>query len=283
MTRGNFGKNSFIFIVIVSIICGCSKHKPPVKKIAPPVSLPQSVAKTAAPAPQQPIVNDEKTKGAVPAPTGVLVYQPMFKWAKGDPTFQGTGFLVKTSSGKIVGVTSAHFVEFEGPAMTEATWLNVVDEKPAITFTHCYCRPETYDDSNPFDKKTDYLVFSNEKPDGKIQTLELDRRGRADKNERVWLPNKDASAPNGYTLIAGTVTMPRASSSMITFDDTFELQSQSGSPIISQKTGKVIGTLSSGGDSAGTTSIMIAPAKPILDAIDATPGHKPLQDSIGKK
>ena len=71
--------------------------------------------------------------------------------------------------------------------------------------------------------------------------------------------------------------------SIVVLDALIELVSQSGSPIISQESGRVIGTLSRGGEPVeGKTVLFLAPASGILKALIGANGFPRLQDVIGK-
>ena len=60
-------------------------------------------------------------------------------------------------------------------------------------------------------------------------------------------------------MVEGTVTDAGSKYSENLFKPPFELQSQSGCPLISQSSRKVIGTLAGGGPARGGISILIAP------------------------
>ena len=80
-----------------------------------------------------------------------------------------------------------------------------------------------------------------------------------------WLPVHDIFEPkNGQRLVGGTVDEVSIKMSSIVLDENIELRGRSGSPLISQSTGKVIGTLSRGGTIDGKAYILIAPSAGIL-------------------
>ena len=62
----------------------------------------------------------------------------------------------------------------------------------------------------------------------------------------------------------------------------FQLQSQSRSPIISQRTGKVVGTLARKGVINQTWALLLTPARAIRDAIAAATANPLLSDVVGK-
>ena len=72
----------------------------------------------------------------VSKPEGPLVFQPKLNWANDKVTHQGTGFLVQTPAGEIAGITSAHYINFDGPALSSVTWLEIPGYDPLITFEY---------------------------------------------------------------------------------------------------------------------------------------------------
>lgn len=220
----------------------------------------------------------------VPQPTGQLVFQPRFQFADGETTHQGTGFVVATADGQRVGVTSAHFLDFEGAPMVSAEWLAVPDDSEVFQFTHSLGAPGDGGQVGPdvFDLRRDYFIIVGDEPATvDCQPLELDDRPRPKVGERVWLPNKDADAPEGYEMVAGFVDEVADEYIGIELDDEIQLQSQSGSPIISQRTGKVLGTLARGGSDGGKTFLRLCPAKGILEVIAANPPTMKLEQAVG--
>jgi len=94
-----------------------------------------------------------------------------------------------------------------------------------------------------------------------------------------------AEAPKDE-LIAGHVTASDPTATIVELDRAVELMGHSGSPIISQATRQVIGTLSRGGDVDGKSTLILAPSHAIFRAMrDAeAAGDRPkLQDTVGKK
>jgi hypothetical protein len=101
-------------------------------------------------------------------------------------------------------------------------------------------------------------------------------------NERVMLPNKSDRETQGYEMREGRVVERDVGYLGVEFDTLFPLQSQSGSPLISKATGRVVGTLSRGGERLGKTVILVAPSSGILAAIRAGDQRFPLQTVVGK-
>jgi hypothetical protein len=112
--------------------------------------------------------------------------------------------------------------------------------------------------------------------------LTLDRRKSVEKGERIWLPNKDDEAELGFTLVEGAVTEVAEGYYTVVLDERIELQSQSGSPFIGQKTGGVIGTLSSASESEEKQEIFLTPASAIVAAIEGAKETPALRAVVGK-
>ena len=84
----------------------------------------------------------------------------------------------------------------------------------------------------------------------------MDPRTAIDPNERVYFHDKCAFAQKGYAVLEGAVIKTAPEQYQVMLDQDIKPESQSGSPVISQTTGKVIGivagTSESGDDAIGT-------------------------------
>ncbi|NQT17707.1 MAG: hypothetical protein HQ582_33435 [Planctomycetes bacterium] len=215
-------------------------------------------------------------------PDGPLLFQPAISFAGGETTYQGTGFFVATSTGRILGVTSAHFIDFEGSPMLSARWLSIPDEDVAAEFQYSFGPPGNEGTTEPVDLRPDYLILAGDEVAPPHKPLVLDGRPQPKTGERVWLPDKDYDSEKGHTLVAGSVAEAAPEYVLVVLDERIELQSQSGSPVISQQTGKVIGTLSRGGDSEGESFLILCPSRSILSAIERDAPAIPLREAVGR-
>src|SRR3990172_8408362 len=213
-----------------------------------------------------------------------ILFQPMFIWATSETTYQGTGFFVRAPSNKIVAVTSGHFLNTDGSPLTEARWLEIRSERPMATFTSSWGPPGSEGTIQPIvDLRRDYLLMPAPGDVPADVVLELDRRETPDLGERIWFPNKTPRAELGYEAVEGMVVEADLKYSIVVLDGLIELVLQTGSPIISQKSGRVIGTLSRGGEPhEGKTVLFLAPASGILKALIEANEFPRLQDVIGK-
>jgi hypothetical protein len=208
---------------------------------------------------------------------GPIVFQPLFKWADGSVTQQGTGCLIRAPNGHILGLTSAHFINFQGPTLEEVEWLDVKTKQPIATSRESWGRPGHEGTYNPLDLRSDYLLLAMTTRCSPPPLLELDPRQKADLREPIWFPNKVS-----YKSIAGTVTTVCPEYILVTLEAKTDLQSCSGTPIISQRTGKIIGILT-GGDAMGQTPLIFcAPSYPIYQAMLNANHCFPLKEVVGR-
>ncbi len=152
------------------------------------------------------------------------------------------------------------------------------------SFTNCWGQPGKLGiDSREGDRTGDYLVMPVVETVPDELVLELDPREKPDLRERIWLPNKDAKAGLGYRLVGGEVDEVETTRVTVVLDSDIELTSQSGSPFISQKTGKVIGTLSAIRFNREFTkrALLLCPSHAIREALSKDGTFPPLSQVIG--
>jgi hypothetical protein len=218
----------------------------------------------------------------IAAPRGQLLYQPNFFWSDGEETAQGTGFFVKAPSGKLVAVTSAHFIDADGPALLKAEWQTIDGNELAATLTKSWGPPGKLGRSQ-FDQRRDYLLFPAE-PDIEVpHVFEFDPRPRVEDEELIWFVDKDGSkSAADQRVVSGSVTLESPLALIIELDEPIKLQSQSGSPFISQKTGKVIGILSSATQDGDRVKLIAAPVKKMVEQLQDESLFPELRTVIGK-
>jgi iron-sulfur cluster assembly accessory protein len=227
-----------------------------------------------------------RTAPAAPAgpPQGTVVFQPMFVWADGTTTLQGTGFFAAAPAGRVAAVTSAHFINKDGPRLLEARWINVRSGDTAATFSTSWGTPGDGGRTEPQpDLRADYLLLPAAKAPHRAAVLEFDPRPKPALGERIHFPNKDESADPGHKWVEGAVTEADEKSVSVLLDQKIHLQSQSGSPVISQATGRVIGILSLARQERDRTVLTLAPAGGVAAALAGQPANLPLRDVIGRQ
>jgi hypothetical protein len=245
------GRVSLLVVALISIIVGCTSNSKP-----------------------QP--------SRVSAPASKILFQPRFVWADGHNSLQGTGFFAKLPDAQVLGVSSAHFLEFNGPQLLTAEWLDVCDGHVVSEFESARGKPGRQGTYEPLNMRPDYLIIVPKTPPPAESLLEFDERNLPDIGEPVWLPDKNPRLPRGYRLVEGTVIEATYEYIKVQFDDSINPQSQSGSPVISQVTGKVLGTWAAGRRAEGRIFIYLAPANSILNAATRANKDYSLRDVVGK-
>lgn len=218
----------------------------------------------------------------VSSPYKNIVFQPQFNWANHTCTQQGTGSFIKTSSGCIIGVTSAHFINFSGPKLLKVDWLDIRTKKTIATSVKSWGMPGHEGCYNPLDLRSDYILMIIEGNVHSQNILEIDLRNLVEIGERIWFPNKNPKEHRGYDLIEGTISEVKNTHLIVVLDQIIDLQSRSGTPIISQCTGKVIGILTGGGEKNGNTFLYLVPSLAIYRMLLEAQQFPLLQDVIGK-
>jgi hypothetical protein len=261
----------FLVLFALLLLCGCGDPAP---TPPPPTPEPPPVAEPAAPEPAP--------EESVDMPRGGLICQPNFHFADGQKTQQGTGFFVAAADGEVLGVTSAHFMDFDGAALSSAGFALIGLPDVLAAFSHSYGPPGNAGNEVTGDLRPDFLLFAGEDVGTSHTVLELDPRSKPEIGEKVWFPNKDSGQDWGHRMLTGKVEEAEAEYSLVRLDNYITLTSQSGSPVISQRTGKVIGTFSRGGRDRGRTVLLLCPSRGILDMIERKPEKIPLAQAIGR-
>lgn len=210
-----------------------------------------------------------------------MVVQPQFLWANHTCTQQGTGSIIRAPNGLMIGLTSAHFINFCGPQLIEVQWLDVKTGKPIARSLKSYGMPGYEGSYDPLDLRSDYFLLVVEGNLESQRVFELDNRSAVEVGERIWFPDKNVTANSGNRLIGGTLSKTSAEYLLVTLDESIDLQSRSGTPIISQHTGKVIGILV-GGDKENKKLLYIAPGLSILKTLIEVQQCFLLRDVVGQ-
>jgi hypothetical protein len=161
----------------------------------------------------------------------------------------GCGFLLEAESEQAVGVTTAHSVgAFDDPGRPiERIKLQMGDGIGlSLEFDTLHGppgRPRT-----GANMTADYVLLHPDRPIDAAYVLRPDPRGAAQPGERVSLYKCTGGDASGQRIIQGTVQSVDDVSAWVLMDEPFTLAiwSGSGSPFISQHTGRVVGMLIAG-------------------------------------
>ena len=102
-----------------------------------------------------------QTGCGVEPPKHRVVFQPFLLWLDAEPTQQGTGFFAQTPKGDVVAITSAHFLNSDGPPLIGAAWMDVKTFAAVDVFTHSLGNPGKGRDfrQGKTDLRSDYLIM----------------------------------------------------------------------------------------------------------------------------
>jgi len=179
------------------------------------------------------------------------VYQPHFV-RSGLPNCQsGTGCFVRGPSGQIFALTCAHVVPRGRRSVQAVEWIG---QGPDNTTVRLQSQPHHYDASQ------DVALFIPKHPATVTHALELQSGSHYRLGAAIWLPNRSVTSPQGYERITGAITGQTPQFVIVTLDQPIDLQARSGTPVLLEQTGKVIGILSRGDTSNGQTHLYLVPA-----------------------
>ena len=224
-------------------------------------------------------------KQSVELPEAPILFQPQFLWADARLTREGTGFFAVGPRGQVVGISSVQYLRSQSPALLEASWLGVRTDEPVVTFTRHWGEPGAGGSMQPLNLRGDYLLLPAKRSYVPSQAvLELDARPAPERGERVWLPVKAVDSPHGYRPVQGKV-ISKDTQKFVVVDlgEHLALASLNGSPVISQRTGKVVGALSRGGEIGDRTLLILTPAEALREAIAAADETIPLEEAFEAK
>ncbi len=176
-------------------------------------------------------------RGALPtAPVGLVEWT---RYGADDYRPVGRGFLFRLPAGQVVGVTTAHSMSFNSQpslkkiALAQGEWSHPVIEFDALQGAPGVARTGE-------DMSVDYVLLyvpSDYSIDPAL-ILEPDPRGLPQPGERVMLYSLVNDQPRKF---GGAILSAEPSAVWVAMDEAFDPSGLSGSPFLSQHTGKVIG------------------------------------------
>lgn len=208
-------------------------------------------------------------------PSGRFLFQPMLIWATSEVTHQGTGYLIRSDE-RIFGVTSLHFMNFEAGGLFEAIWLDIRTSKPIVRFDRSLGQPAKTSIETYADIEHDFVLMPAEGLPPDCAALEIEVIQRYPKGAKLWFPNKSGASDIGYDWIEAEIVKDDGHMIRVRLLSKIALQSQSGSPFISQKSGRVVGMLM-GGDEK---EIFLCPARSLARRLEAAPKEVTLMSGI---
>jgi hypothetical protein len=157
-------------------------------------------------------------------------------------TLSGSGFFLQLSAGEIVGITPAHSVSTLGApdGSLERIAFHIAGQANYLAeFDTLYGQPGVA--FKNLNLAMDYVLLKLDQPIDASLALTPDPRGAPQPGERVSLFSGLGDAQGGRRELAGTVQSVDAQGIWVLMDDTFHPGRMSGSPLLSQHTGQVVG------------------------------------------
>ncbi len=176
-------------------------------------------------------------RGTLPAASVGLV--EWTRYGAGDYRPVGRGFLLRLPGGQIAGVTTAHSLSFNSQpplrnvALAQGEW-----SRPVIEFDVLRGEPGTARTGE--DMTIDYVLLDAplDRSIDPALILDPDPRGLPETGERVALYSLVDDQPR---VFQGAVLSVDPGAAWVVMDEAFDPSGLSGSPFLSQHTGKVIG------------------------------------------
>ena len=132
------------------------------------------------------------------------------------------------------------------------------------------------------DLRVDYVLLQTDAEIDPYFVLEPDPRGRPQPGERVALFSGlgGGDGPDGRRMLRGTVQTVTDDGVWILMDDWFNPTSMSGSPVMSEYTGKVVGMLLAGTLRGKQLLLGVNPIRNLVEQAEQAAGSRPLRDLV---
>ena len=204
-------------------------------------------------------------RGSPPtAPVGLI------EWTRYDTQEYrpvGHGFLFRLANGQAVGVTTAHSLSFSNqPSLENITLAQGEQSDPVIEFDTLHGEPGTARTGE--DMSVDYVLL-NVPIDSTIDPaliLDPDPRGLPQAGERVTMYTR---VDDQARTLQGSVLSAEPAAVWVVMDENFNPGGLSGSPFVSQHTGKVIGMAIAATESAGKVLLGLHPIGSLVAKAEA--------------
>lgn len=213
--------------------------------------------------PSAPVIS--APRGALPRSVGGLV--EWTRYGTGDYHPVGRGFLLRLPGGQVVGITAAHSLSFSSQpplrniALAQGDW-----SRPVVEFESLHGEPGEARTGE--DMTIDYtlLTVPSHHPIDPSLILEPDPRGLPQPGERVTLFSLVADQPR---VFQGTVLSAEPIAAWVVMDGTFDPSGLSGSPFVSQHTGKVVGMAIAATTRGGKVLLGLHPVGSLVEKAEA--------------
>ncbi len=234
--------------IIIAALAGITLALLAVLVIGPRILLPAL--------PPAPRIDIER--GTMPA--GIVGFEERIRSNESD-NLVGSGFLLELPNGDVIGVTTAHGTGL-APA-NSITFKIAAEDDPIATFAEDYTlRGRARNDQ---DMTVDYVLLQPDVTPHAVLVLQPDPRGAPQHGERVSLYSGLGNGSGNQWILQGTVESVDQQGAWIRMDEIFAPGLMSGSPVISQHSGRVVGMAIAVRPNLGAISIGINPIDAIIN------------------
>ena len=233
---------------IIAVLAGVALGGAVVLAIAPRIFVPPLP-----PLPPPPTITVPRGE----LPEGVIAFEERV-----SGSLAGSGFLLELPNGDVIGVTTAHSLG-EGH-FAPLAFVAAGRGETVATFHTLYAplgRPQTNSNLTTY-----YVLMKPDTPPDPSAILRPDSRAEPQPGERVSLYSGLGDGQGGQRILHGTVERVDATGAWVRMDDLFDPGLMSGSPMISQHTGRVVGSVIVMSWVPGTLRIGINPIGEIVRA-----------------
>jgi hypothetical protein len=204
--------------------------------------------------------------GPTPPPPTLLVPQGSFpetqvglkEWAKyggNDYVPVGNGFFLGMDGGNVIGVTTAHSVSTFDSNHSLAKIAFSIADQPGFIAEMDTLYGEPGKPRYGRDMTVDFILLRVDDTVDPVLVLSPDPRGEPQAGERILLYSGLGDGAGGLCVYPGTIMTVGENGAWAVMDDDFSPAGMSGSPFLSEHTGKVVGMAIVTGSSEGRLMI----------------------------
>lgn len=169
-------------------------------------------------------------------PTGAVAFEERIRAGAGYDLL-GSGFLLELPNGEVIGVTTAHSLGGRDFAPMAFTIAGRGEQVAAFS----QLRVPRGQPRTGADMTIDYVLLRPETPPAPAFVLRPDSRGAPQPGERVLLYSGLGDGRGGQRILPGVVESVDQNGAWVRMDSVFDPGLMSGSPVLSQHTGRVVG------------------------------------------
>ncbi|OGO15108.1 MAG: hypothetical protein A2Z14_17945 [Chloroflexi bacterium RBG_16_48_8] len=227
--------------------------------------------------------------GPIPLPPTISVSEGLLpenqvglkEWAKygeNDYIPVGNGFFLKLEGGTVIAVTTAHSVALHKSNHSLVTIaLSIAGQSGYIAeIDALYGEPGKPRYGR--DMTVDYVLLCVDVAIDPDLVLSPDPRGEPQAGERVMLYSGLGDGSGGMSVYSGTIMRVDRNGAWAVMDDDFSPAGMSGSPFLSEHTGKVVGMAIVAGSSGGRLMIGMHPIGSLVEKAESASNYPKIQD-----